>query len=85
MQNDPLGVALIVMVLGLILKALWDLKHAPNGADVRTALEVREALDQRLMRIEFDIREVKGKLDPLHDQVTRLVDRGGRRDFGADE
>lgn len=78
--NEQLGVTLLVMVVALILKALWDLKHAPNGADVREALAVREALDQRLGRIEQDIRDVRGDLAPLNDKVTRLVDRYERRD-----
>jgi len=85
MQSDPLGIGLIVMVVGLILKALWDLKHAPNGGDVRAALEVRQALDRRLERMEQDLREFRAMLAPLHDQVTRLIDRDRHREHGTDD
>lgn len=85
-MNDQLGVTLLVMVVALILKALWDLKHAPNGADVREALEIRRALDQRLGRIELDLRDMRQEIGPLHDEVTRLVDRRQRRDApGAED
>lgn len=85
-MNDHLGVTLLVMVVALILKALWDLKHAPNGADVREALEIRRALDQRLARIELDLRDMRKEISPLHDEVTRLVERRQRRDApGAED
>lgn len=79
-MNDQLGVTLLVMVVALILKALWDLKHAPNGADVREATEIRRAMDRRLDRIEQDLRDVRGDLRPLHDEVVRLVDRRARHE-----
>jgi len=78
--NDQLGIALTVMVVGLILKALWDLKNAPNPGDVRAALEVKAALDRRLDRIEGDLRDMRAVIAPLHDEVTRLIDRNWRRE-----
>lgn len=84
-MDDRLSIPLLVMVVGLILKALWDLKNAPNGADRKLVIEVRDALDQRLSRIEEDIRDLRS----LRDSVTRLVERdrwrpGGGISEGAD-
>lgn len=59
------------MVIGLIAKALWDLKTAPNGADKKLVLEVRDSLDRRLERIEQDIRDLKD----LRQDVTRIMER----------
>lgn len=73
------------MVVALILKALWDLKHAPNGADVREATEIRKAVDQRLSRIEQDLRDLRGDITPIRDEVTRLVDRARREHPGVED
>lgn len=77
-MDDRLAIPLIVMVVGLMLKALWDLKTAPNGADKKLVLEVRDALDQRLDRIEADIRDLRD----LREMVIRLVERDRWRGAG---
>lgn len=78
-SGDNLGIVLLVLVISLILKALWDLKTAPNGADKKLVLETRHALDQRLGRIEADVREVRGLTAALHDNMTRLLERERQR------
>jgi len=61
-MSDSLGITLLVAVVVLILKALWDLKTAPNGADVKRATDVREQLERRLLQIEADVRFVRDRV-----------------------
>lgn len=61
-MGDHLGITLLVAVVGLILKALWDLKTAPNGADVKRATDIREQLERRLEKIEDDVRFVRDRV-----------------------
>lgn len=65
-MNDNLGITLLVAVVALILKALWDLKTAPNGADVKHAIEVKERLERRLDSIERDVRYVRDRVIRAH-------------------
>lgn len=78
-MDDRLSIPLLVMVIGLIAKALWDLKTGPNGADKKLVLEVRDALDNRLERIEQDIRDLRD----LRENVIRLVERDRWRSGGG--
>ncbi len=61
-DGNALGVTLLVAVVALILKALWDLKTAPNGADVKRTLETAAALERRLSSIEADLRFVRDRV-----------------------
>ncbi len=61
-MNDSLGISLLVAVVALILKALWDLKTQPNGADVKRATDIREQLERRLQQMEADLRFVRDRV-----------------------
>src|SRR5207245_2584336 len=55
-MHDTLGIPLLVAVVALILKALWDLKTAPNGSEVKRTIEAAAQLERRLQQMETDLR-----------------------------
>jgi len=62
LAHDSLGIPLLVAVVALVLKALWDLKTAPNGSEVKRTIEAAAQLERRLQQMETDLRWVRDRV-----------------------
>ena len=72
MTNDTLGIPLLIMVLGLLAKAVWDLvAQRRNGRNGRPDAQIA-AMNGQITRLEADVLRLRDGVHDLSNIVAAL-------------